>query len=115
MAAARAYEARLLRIPTAPATEPTVRNRTTGLRGIALAKYRPKGRKITVFEYKVGYLDPNTGLRRVRSFYVGTKVTYNKKRAAAVLRKAVEFRRSMLRRVSRARRRVGSGARAGRR
>jgi hypothetical protein len=43
-------------------------------------------------EYKVSYRDPRTGKRKVRTFYIGTEHTYDKKKAAAVLRKAVRFR-----------------------
>jgi len=95
MAAARAYEARLERLPIFVPTEPTKRNRTTGVRGVSLTKYRPAGKKHAVFEYKVTYSDRKTGRRRVRSFYVGTTVTHSKRRAAAVLRKAIEFRNAM--------------------
>lgn len=97
MAAAKAHEARLLRLPQRIATAATKRNRTTGLRGIALTKYRGTGKGITVFEYKVGYRDPQTGRRRVKTFYVGTQTTRTRQRAAAVLRRAIAFRRKAMR------------------
>ena len=93
MKAARACETRLEKLPRHISKEATSRNRTTGIRGIALTKYRPKGRGITVYEYKVGYRDPKSGRRRVRSFYVGTKATRSKRKAAEVLRRAIRFRR----------------------
>lgn len=93
--AARIYEAVLLqKFPKLPPREPTKRNRTTGVRGISLAKYRNKRRGLTIYDYKVRYTDAKTGRPRVRGFYIGTQDTYDKKRAAAVLEKAVRFRRA---------------------
>ncbi len=101
MKAARAYEARLEKLPRQIPVAATRRNRTTGIRGIALTKYRLKGRGITVYEYKVNYRDPKSGRRKVRSFYVGTKATHTKRRAAEVLKRAIRFRRGAVRKVGR--------------
>ena len=99
MRAARACETRLEKLPRQIPTEATTRNRTTGIRGIALTKYRLKGKGITVYEYKVNYRDPKNGRRRVRSFYIGTKATHSKRKAAEVLRRAIRFRRGAVRRA----------------
>ena len=93
--AARLYQAALLQeFPQLPPVAPTKRNRTTGVRGVSLVRYRNKKRGLTIYDYKVSYADPNTGKRKVRVFYIGTKKTYDEKRAAAVLKKAVRFRRA---------------------
>jgi hypothetical protein len=90
--AARRHQGKLLEIPRVPPTAPTLRNRTTGLRGISLSGYRNRAKGTKVYEYKVNYTSPATGKRRVKSFYIATAATFSKGRAAEVLRQAVRFR-----------------------
>jgi hypothetical protein len=93
--AARLYQAALvLKLPKLPPVEATIRNRTTGVRGVCLVRYRNKRRGLTIYDYKVRYIDARTGKSKVRAFYIGTEVTYDKKRAAAVLKRAIRFRRA---------------------
>lgn len=93
--AARIYQAMLLQqFPKLPPREPTRRNRTTGVRGVSLVRYRNKKRGLTIYDYKVHYVDVKTGKRKVRVFYIGTKDTYDEARAASVLKKAVRFRQA---------------------
>jgi hypothetical protein len=102
--AARRHQQELLRIPRVPPTAPTLRNRTTGLRGISLARYRNRAKGTKVYEYKVNYTSPETGKRRVKSFYIATAATFSKRRAAEVLRQAVRFRAAWQRELKHLRR-----------
>jgi len=104
LAAARRYDAKLGRLPRLVPSAATSRNRTTRIRGVSLSSYRNRAKGTKIYEYKVSYTAPESGRRKVKTFYVGTAETFTKARAAAVLRRAARFRAAYLKGVAQSRR-----------